>query len=165
MASKLSWSDVRDIRVLVSTTCGLGLVRWAPGTVASLAAVLVWWFLLADLSALWQSAVLILFACVAYYCVTYTMRQLNVGDDGAITADEVLGQWIALLALPKTVWVFVVAFFAFRVLDIFKPFPIRWFERHVKGSGGVLADDVVAGVFVLFVLHIAVNLQSVILQM
>ena len=77
-------------------------------------------------------------------------------DDGRIVVDEVVGQWIALvpvtLFLPRldsfSLSVAVVtAFVAFRVFDIWKPGAVRWAERRFEGGLGVMADDVVAGVY------------------
>ncbi len=73
-------------------------------------------------------------------------------DDGRIVIDEVVGQLLALaplLALPlveRTNWrALVTGFVAFRVLDIWKPGPVRWAERRFSGGTGVMMDDVVAG--------------------
>ena len=70
-------------------------------------------------------------------------------DDGRIVIDEVLGQLLTLA--PLLVWGtiswrgLVTAFVTFRVLDIWKPGPVGWAERHFEGGAGVVADDVVAG--------------------
>jgi phosphatidylglycerophosphatase A len=52
---------------------------------------------------------------------------------------------VSLAFVPFELGWIVGAFLAFRVLDIFKPPPIRWVERHAKGSLGVMGDDLVAG--------------------
>jgi phosphatidylglycerophosphatase A len=70
-------------------------------------------------------------------------------DDGRIVIDEVLGQ---LLTLAPLLWWdsisalgLVTGFVTFRVLDVWKPGPVGWAERHFEGGAGVVADDVVAG--------------------
>jgi len=74
-------------------------------------------------------------------------------DPGMIVIDEVCGMAVTLFALPF-VPIFVVGGFAlFRVFDIFKPFPIRWFDKNVKGGLGIILDDVIAGVFANLVLR------------
>ena len=66
--------------------------------------------------------------------------------------DEVAGQMIALLALPRPGWAGSLAAFAlFRAFDIAKPGPIGWADRQ-GGAAGIMADDVLAGVAVLAVL-------------
>jgi phosphatidylglycerophosphatase A len=70
-------------------------------------------------------------------------------DDGRIVIDEVVGQ--LLTAAPLLIWgavtpaALVTAFVTFRVLEIRKPGPVGWAERHFEGGLGVMADDVVAG--------------------
>jgi phosphatidylglycerophosphatase A len=70
-------------------------------------------------------------------------------DDGRIVIDEVLGQLLTLT--PFLFWgrasvaALVTAFVTFRLLDIWKPGPVGWAERHFEGGAGVVADDVVAG--------------------
>lgn len=156
MASKLTWRSLRDVRVLFSTTFGIGLVRYAPGTVASLVAVLVWWIWLSELRGFYQAGIIIMVAALALYCVAATMHKQGVGDDGAITIDEVLGQWVALIAVPKTWWFALAAFIAFRALDILKPDPVGWAERKFGGAVGVILDDILAGALVVAVLHMLI---------
>ena len=154
MATQLSWRSLRDVRVLFSTTFGVGLVKYAPGTVASLFGVLVWWFWLSEIRGFYQSGVIIAVGVLALYCVSSTMRKHRIGDDSAITIDEVLGQWVALIAVPKTWWLVLAAFVGFRVLDILKPDPIGWVESKLDGAPGVLLDDIIAGTLVVAVLHL-----------
>ena len=156
MATQLSWRSLRDARVLLSTTFGVGLVKYAPGTVASLFGVLVWWFWLSEIRGFYQSGVIIAVGVLALYCIASTMRKHGVGDDSAITIDEVLGQWVALIAVPKTWWLVLVAFVGFRVLDILKPDPVGWVESKFDGALGVMLDDIVAGALVVAVLHLLI---------
>ncbi len=153
MASQLTWRSLSDVRVGLSTTFGLGFVRYAPGTVASLLAVLIWWLWLSELRGFYQSGIIIAIGAIALYCVGFTIRKHGVGDDGAITIDEVLGQWVALIALPKTWWLVLAAFVGFRVLDILKPDPVGWAESKFDGALGIILDDIVAGALVVAVLH------------
>ena len=67
-------------------------------------------------------------------------------DAGKITWDEVVGQMVAIIALPKTLPVFIAAFFAFRFFDIVKISPARQAESLPKGWG-VMTDDVFAGIY------------------
>ncbi len=75
-------------------------------------------------------------------------------DDGRIVIDEVAGQLVTLTPLlvlasagSRLWWILVVtAFVVFRVLDIWKPGPVGWAERHFEGGLGVMADDLLAGV-------------------
>ena len=67
------------------------------------------------------------------------------GDPGWVVIDEIAGQWIALLALPRPapLWL-LAAFVLFRALDVAKPGPVGWADRQ-RGAVWVMADDVIAG--------------------
>jgi phosphatidylglycerophosphatase A len=62
-----------------------------------------------------------------------------------------VAMWGLLLFVPRTLAWFAVAFLAFRLFDIWKPYPIRWFDRNVHGGLGAMLDDAVAGLFALVV--------------
>ena len=82
-------------------------------------------------------------------------RALGVDDHRSLVIDEFVGQWIALLpalvvfrpAVPASWWTVLAGFVLFRLFDVWKPWPIGWFDRHLKGGVGVMVDDVWAGVF------------------
>lgn len=61
--------------------------------------------------------------------------------------------------LPAPWWAVVCGFVLFRLFDVWKPWPIRWLDRRVKGGMGVMADDVVAGVFAAAVLYLSFKLE------
>jgi phosphatidylglycerophosphatase A len=66
--------------------------------------------------------------------------------------DEVVGYWAAMLFLPKKLWIAILGFFVFRVMDIVKPFPAGRSQR-LPGGWGVMMDDLMAGVYSCVVLH------------
>ena len=78
-------------------------------------------------------------------------------DPSECTVDEVVGTWISLIALPKTIWIIVAAFFLWRILDIIKPPPARNLER-LKGGLGIMIDDVISGLYTLIIMHLVVYL-------
>ncbi len=133
--------------------CGLGtgLSPVAPGTVGSLAALAVGVAILGVAPA-W----LPLAAAVATSGGLWAVRASGAdrapgGDPGWVVVDEVAGQWIALLPLAllpaAAAWnppSLLLAFLAFRALDILKPGPVGWADRQ-EGAFGVMADDVIAG--------------------
>jgi phosphatidylglycerophosphatase A len=88
------------------------------------------------------------------------MEQVYGHDPGEVTIDEVLGMWVSLLFLPKTILVAAIAFFIFRILDIVKPYPARKFD-NLHGGTGVMLDDVVSAVYTNLLLQLAVALQIV----
>lgn len=83
-------------------------------------------------------------------------------DPGFIVIDEVVGQWIALLPLSFFYYFFsadfscflfasvtAIAFIAFRIFDIWKPWPIKHVEKNIRGGAGIMLDDVIAGIYAL----------------
>jgi phosphatidylglycerophosphatase A len=137
---------------------GSGLAPVAQGTFGSAAAILPW-LLLRQLSLpLYLLVVVLAFALGAWACEV-AGRALGVDDHRALVWDEFVGQWIALLpALLAPWWAVPAGFALFRLFDVWKPWPIGWFDRRVKGGLGVMVDDAVAGAFAALVLAMALSL-------
>lgn len=152
-------------RVLLATpagwiACGLGsgLAPVAQGTFGSLAAILPW-LLLRELSLPLNLLVIALGFALGVWACGMAGRALGVDDHRALVWDEFVGLWIALLpALMAPWWAVVAGFALFRLFDVWKPWPIRLFDRRLKGGLGVMVDDVIAGVFAAAVLAIALHL-------
>ena len=76
-----------------------------------------------------------------------------------VVVDEVAGQWLTLLPAPFNPLCWALAFLLFRVFDIWKPWPVRWADRHVHGGLGIMLDDLLAAVYaalaLLFLLAIS----------
>ena len=130
-----------------------GYAPVAPGTAGSLVGLgvyaLVRWYGGPGLEAIVLSAVV----AVGVWSATVGERYFGKTDPGHVVIDEVAGMLLTLLWLPVT-WVgALVGFLAFRVFDIIKPFPAGAAERLPRGWG-VMADDLVAGVYA----HLVVRL-------
>ncbi len=74
------------------------------------------------------------------------MEELFGNDPSIVTIDELVGQWLALVALPEGVWPVAFAFLFFRFFDIAKPGPVDALQR-LPGGWGIMLDDVLAGLF------------------
>lgn len=138
---------------------GSGLAPVAQGTFGSLAALLPW-LLLRQLSWPLYLLVLVLAFAVGVWACNVAGRALGVDDHRSLVWDEFVGQWIALLPLllvPASWWAVAVGFALFRLFDVWKPWPIRWLDRHLKGGLGVMTDDVLAGVFAAVVLALGLH--------
>ncbi len=124
---------------------GSGLSPWAPGTAGTLVAAAIW-LALPDFSmplALLLSGVAV--AAGVWICGRSAAR-LGGGDHPGIVWDEFAGCWITL-ALAPAGWGWALAGLAlFRLLDIVKPWPIKWLDRDLQGGLGIMLDDVVAGI-------------------
>ncbi|SFS06933.1 phosphatidylglycerophosphatase A [Dyella sp. OK004] len=134
---------------------GSGLAPVAQGTFGSLAALLPW-LLLRQLSLPLYVLVIVLGFALGVWACNVAGRALGVDDHRSIVWDEFIGQWIALIpALVAPWWAVVAGFALFRLFDVWKPWPIGWLDRRMKGGLGVMVDDVVAGVFAAVVLGLA----------
>jgi len=128
---------------------GSGLAPVAQGTSGSLAALLLW-LLLRELPLPIYLAVLLIGFGAGVWACNVASRALGVADHRSLVWDEFIGQWVALLpllVLPAPWWAIAFGFVLFRLFDVWKPWPISWLDRRVKGGMGVMIDDVVAGVF------------------
>jgi phosphatidylglycerophosphatase A len=127
----------------------------ASGTVGSAAAVLI--YLIPGFEQLFIIIpVTILF--MVYGIFVGTKFEAEYGKDPAqCTVDEVVGTWISLIALPKTLWIIATAFFLWRILDIIKPPPARNLEK-LNGGLGIMIDDVISGIYTLIIMHLVVYL-------
>ncbi|MBI4831171.1 MAG: phosphatidylglycerophosphatase A [Candidatus Lindowbacteria bacterium] len=138
----LEWKD-QIIAGFVSVLF-LGYSPVASGTVASIPGIFVA-LLLGDSPRLTLVVAVVLFA-LGVVASTRAEKIFGRKDPSQVTIDEFVGMLIALWGLPVT-WGPVVAVFLFyRLFDIFKPFPARQCER-IKGGLGIMADDVVAGIY------------------
>lgn len=139
---------------LFVTWFGSGWLPGAPGTWGSLAALPFAWLILS-----YGDPGLLAFFSVALFALgcwasDIAVRETQAVDPGWIVIDEVVGQWLTLLAAPFSLLGFAAAFVLFRVFDIWKPFPIRLAERRLEGGIGIMADDVLAAVYAAIVLII-----------
>lgn len=131
---------------------GSGCSPKAPGTVGTLAAVPLY-LLIQDLPLTFYLMILVVgFALGVWFCQKAS-DALGVHDHGGIVWDEFVGYWITMIAAPAgLIWV-VLGFVLFRLFDIWKPQPVRWFDKRVHGGLGIMLDDVVAGIYALLVLQ------------
>lgn len=132
---------------LLAVGLGSGLSPVSPGTIGSLAAIPIW-FLFNGLAPIYYWGIVVIATIIGCWLCQKTADDMGTHDHGSIVWDEFIGMWITLFFIPQVtlLWV-VIAFAAFRFFDILKPWPIRWFDRHVAGGVGIMVDDVVAAVF------------------
>ncbi|HDP89263.1 MAG TPA: phosphatidylglycerophosphatase A [Thioalkalivibrio sp.] len=127
---------------------GSGLLRPAPGTWGTLAAVPLY-LLLVQLPFWAYLVVVVASVAVGVWLCGESARRLHVHDHPGIVWDEFAGFWITMLAAPAG-WVWIgIGFVLFRLFDAAKPWPIRWLDRRVPGGLGIMIDDVLAGIFAL----------------
>lgn len=135
---------------LIGSGLGTGYSPVAPGTVGSLAALIIW-IILPPLSAYQQ----IIFVGATFFIgvpICTSMEATYGHDPRQATFDEFVGQWVSLLVLPRTPAYWVASFLIFRALDVWKPFPARA-SQDLPGGWGVMVDDLVVGVYTCLLLQ------------
>lgn len=125
---------------------GSGAIPIAPGTFGTLAAIPIY-LLMQNLALPYYLIVLAVITLVGIALCHITARDLGVHDHPGIVWDEIAGYLLTMIAAPKGwLWIWL-GFGLFRLFDIWKPWPIRWLDRHVKGGLGIMVDDTLAAVY------------------
>ena len=134
---------------------GSGMSPFAPGTVGTLVGFPVYWLL--EKWGLQPEAYLafifFMFVVGIWFCEK-TGSALGVADHNGIVWDEIVAFLLILHFTPQQWEWFVLAFFVFRVFDVWKPFPIRHFDSTIKNGFGVMLDDLLAAAYSIAVIQI-----------
>lgn len=172
--------SAKDYLALAIATCGVGYLPLAPGTWGSLVGIGVYLLVRGALMKVFfdlgprynfnllhiaygvialELAVILAIALAGIWAASRTELLSGRKDPGKVVIDEVVGQFIALIPVPFVLgtawWAAILAFILFRVFDIVKPYPARRLESLESGLG-IMADDVVAGVYAAMVVAVAV---------
>ncbi|MCG8431866.1 MAG: phosphatidylglycerophosphatase A [Candidatus Omnitrophica bacterium] len=142
---------------VVSTVGFVGYLPLIPGTFGSFAALGVYCFI-ADSPFLYTAVTIAVIA--AGFAVSGRMERVSGRKDpGCVVIDEVAGMLLALWGVCPDIRYVVLGFVFFRILDTFKPYPAGVLQR-LKGSTGIMADDLIAGVYANLVLQVIIRLAS-----
>jgi len=163
MAADTTTSRAPDSRFLVAHPAhfialgfGAGLAPRAPGTFGTLLGWAIFLVLYEWVAPLWIAFLAIPLFFLGVWACDKTGRDLGVQDHGSMVWDEVVA-FLPLAALASaSLAMQLVAFGLFRLFDIWKPFPIRYFERRLKGGFGVMFDDLIAACYAYLVIIVLV---------
>ena len=166
---------IKTFNTLFVTMFGLGKVRFIPGTFGSLATVLILYFLF-HILAISPNIILIGLIIVfvySFYAVSSHIENNENKDPSEIIIDEFLGQSIPIYLYEishgtakdgdEAIIYYALFFILFRYFDIFKPFPVSFFDKNFKNSFGVIMDDICAGFYVVLTLICFMILKSYVL--
>lgn len=136
---------------------GSGLSPFAPGTVGTLVGFPLFLLIVQLGLALpaYMALVAALFVLGVWAC-EHVSRALGVDDFGGIVWDEIVAFLAILYFTPYSLAWFAAAFFIFRIFDVWKPFPIRYFDKHIKDGFGVMFDDALAAVYSVIVIKLLI---------
>ena len=135
---------------------GSGLLKPAPGTWGTLAglmlSILLWNITQSNLFFIFLAVISFIFGC---YLCQKTSNDLGVHDDGRIVLDEIVAIFLMFAFLPEyNLFTYILTFISFRVFDILKPYPIRYFDEKLESGLGIMVDDILAAIFALISLHL-----------
>lgn len=128
-----------------------GYIPLASGTFASLLALAIYFIPNFEKPFVMFSAIAI-----------FTIAGVNLGtkfevlygkDPAECTIDEIVGMWITLLFVPKSLFIGLVAFCVWRIMDIIKPFPAKQSES-LEGGLGIMMDDIISAIYSLIIVHL-----------
>ena len=158
---------MKKINVLLSTFFGYGYLTKIPGTVTSAVTTIFIYiaFEILDYKDLKFSIIFfILLFFYSFYAVKESESEFENKDPKQIVIDEVLGQAIPLifivyLSLNDHISIaveiyYLLSFILFRFFDIFKPFPVNYFDKNYKNFFGIIMDDIVAGIYTMIIIYI-----------
>lgn len=144
----------RAFAMAVGTGFGAGFSPVAPGTAGSALGVALF-VLLAPAGTAALAVVLAAVLALGVWAAGVCGARYGAHDHRRIVVDEIAGQIIALASFPASPGWLLAGFLAFRFFDILKPFPARRIDRTWRTAGGVMADDVVAGLYANLALRAA----------
>ena len=135
---------------------GSGLLKPAPGTWGTLAglilSIVLWNITQSNLFFIFLAVISFIFGC---YLCQKTSNDLGVHDDGRIVWDEIVAIFLMFVFLPEyNLFTYILTFISFRVFDILKPYPIRYFDEKLESGLGIMVDDILAAIFALISLYI-----------
>ena len=143
------------IPVILATGFGSGYCPVAPGTAGALLATIIWLvytlFLPPATCIVLTVALTLLFTVLGVWATNKVIPFWGE-DPHRVVVDEMVGVWIPLIASPAgNLWYALASFVLFRFFDIAKPLGVRQMERF-PGGIGVMADDILAGIYSLFII-------------
>ena len=163
---------IKTFNYLFVTCFGIGSLRFAPGTIASLVTT-VFLFSLFHVIGLSNNVILITLLIIfaySFYAINEYIKDNEDKDPKEVVIDEFIGQSIPIYLYEishetiknsqEALLFYLYIFILFRYFDIKKPFPVSYFDKKFKNSFGVIFDDVVAGLYVVLTLVIFMIIKS-----
>ena len=163
---------IKNLNSLFVTMFGLGKIKFIPGTIGSLATVIILYILFHVIN---MSSNLILISLIVIFVYSFLAIENHIKDSEnkdpkEVIIDEFIGQSIPIYLYeishsteksPDEAIIFYgICFILFRFFDIAKPFPVSFFDKNFKNSFGVIMDDVCAGFYVVLSLICFMVLSS-----
>lgn len=153
---------MNTIAKMIATGLGTGYSPFAPGTVGALLAAIITYYV--AINTTWSelniclAILFVVFTILGIWSANYLQDEWG-HDPGKIVVDEMIGIWISMLFIPFSILNLALAFGLFRLYDIWKPGLVGKAEA-LDGGLGVMADDIVAGVFANLSLQLIIVIMA-----
>lgn len=151
------------LSVLFSTFFKVGFFPLMPGTIGSFIALIIYLLLPDNIFTeyvIYSLPALLLLSLISVYFISEAEKKLG-HDSGKIIIDEVCGYFFAVILLPKKLLVIILSIILFRIFDILKPEPVNVLQKLPRGWG-VMADDIMAGIYANVSIRIIIYLKEII---
>ena len=162
----------KTLNTLFVTIFGLGKIPKIPGTIGSLATVILLYIFFHILNL--SSSIILIFLMIifilSFLAIAKYIKDNDNKDPKEVIIDEFIGQSIPIYLYeishgtekePNVALIFYsISFVLFRFFDVAKPFPVSFFDKNFKSSFGVIMDDVIAGFYVVLSLICFMVLSS-----
>ena len=163
---------INKINLLIVTFFGIGNIKFAPGTWASLVTSLLLFILfhVLNISSNFVLVILLVLFIYSTFAISSCIETFEHKDPKQIVIDEVIGQSIPIYLyeishgtekdFDKSILFYFFIFLLFRIFDILKPFPINYFDKKYKNTFGIMFDDILAGFYVVLTLILAMIVKN-----
>ena len=163
---------MNKINLLFVTLFGIGYLKFAPGTWASLVTSILLFiiFHVLNKSSTFVLLILLLILIYSIFAINSCLKKFEDNDPKQIVIDEVIGQSIPIYLyeishgiekdFDMSILFYFFIFLLFRIFDILKPFPINYFDKKYKNTFGIIFDDILAGFYVVLTLILAMIVKN-----
>ena len=154
---------IKEFNLFFLTFFKIGKIKYAPGTISSLIACILFLLLINVFDILILFFITLIIFCYFFIAINNSYENFDTDDPQEIVIDEFVGQMLPLLSIPiyETLYLIpklyycIAAFILFRLFDIWKPFPISYVDNNVQGALGIMLDDILAGIYAIIILTVA----------
>ena len=151
---------MKSLSQIIATGFGTGYSPVAPGSVGTLVGIPVYLWL-AGYSWPFHLMGIVVLSCLAVYTAGVAETASGQRDPGIIVIDEIAGFQVALFLITPTLWHVIGGYILFRIFDIVKVFPANLCDARLHGGFGIVADDIIAGIYANLVLQLAIRLMGI----
>ena len=151
---------IKKFNLFFLTFFMIGKIKFAPGTLASLITCFLFLVLINIINISYLFLITLIIFFYSFFAINNSFNEFKSDDPQEIVIDEAVGQILVLLAIPiyetlyplPIIYYCASSFVLFRLFDIWKHFPVNYVDNNVKGSLGIMLDDIVASVYSIIIL-------------